>query len=81
MSINQSSHFRYGAFTISSLKIFDKVPVLETNISSYTKEVSFSTSLGESSIEIAFETNPNFYLDMFDTHLNLKLHFFSNQFV
>ena len=76
MSINQSNHFRYGAFTISSLKIFDKVPVLETNISFYTKEVFFSTSLDESSIEFAFETNLNLYLDMFETHLNLKLQFF-----
>ena len=39
MSVNQSSHFRYGAFTNSSLEIFDKVPVLETIMSSYTQEV------------------------------------------
>ena len=32
MSINQSIHFRYGAYTNSSLEIFDKVPVLETII-------------------------------------------------
>ena len=44
MSVNQSL-FRYGAFTNSSLEIFDKVPVLETIMSSYTQEVFPSTSL------------------------------------
>ena len=39
MSVNQS-RFRYGAFTNSSLKIFDNVPVLETSMSSYMQEVS-----------------------------------------
>ena len=38
MSVNQS-HLRYGAFTSSSLEIFDKVRVLETIMSSYTQEV------------------------------------------
>ena len=57
MSVNQSSHFRYGAFISSSLEIFDKVPVLETIMSSYTHEVFPSTSLDESSIEFEFETD------------------------
>ena len=39
MSLNQSSHFRYGAFTNSTMEIFDKAPVLETIISSYIQEV------------------------------------------
>ena len=66
MSINQSSHFRYGAFTNSLLEFFDKVPVSETIMSSYTQEVFPSNSLGESSIEFEFETDRNFYLDMRD---------------
>ena len=53
MSVNQSSHFRYGAFTNSSLEIFvKKVPVLETIMSSYTQEVFPSTSLDESSLKL-----------------------------
>ena len=79
MSVNQSSHFRYGAFTNSSLEIFDKVPVLETIISSYTKEIFPSTSLDESSIEFEFETDRNIYLDMRDTHLSLKLQLFEGR--
>ena len=50
MSVNQSSQFRYGALTNSSLEIFDKIPLLETIISSYTQEVFPSTSFDESSI-------------------------------
>ena len=73
MSIHQSSHFRYGVFTNSSLKIFDKIRVLEIIISSYTKEVVSGTSLDESSIEFEFETNRNLYLNMRDTHISLKL--------
>ena len=78
MSINQS-HFRYGVFTNSSLDIFDKVPVLETIILSYTYEVFPSVSLDESSIEFEFETEPNVYLDMRDTHLSLKLQLFKER--
>ena len=76
MSVNQSSRFWYGAFTISSLEIFDKVLVLETIISSYIQEVFPSTSLDESSIEFEFETDRNLCLDkplLSDTHLSLKL--------
>ena len=77
MSVNQSSHFRYGAFTNSSLEIFvKKVPVLETIMSSYTQEVFPSTSLDESSIEFEIETDRNLYLDMRDTHLSLKFQLF-----
>ena len=72
MSENQS-HFRYGAFTNSLFEIFDKVPVLETIMSSYTQEVFPSTSLDESSIEFEFETDRNLYWDIRDTHLSLKL--------
>ena len=74
MSVNQSSHFRYGAFTNSSWEIFDKIPVFrKKNISSYTQKVFPSTSLDESSIEFEFETHRNLYLDMSDTHVSLKL--------
>ena len=79
MRVNQSSHFWYGAFTNSSLEIFDKVPVLETVHSSYAQEVFSSTSLDESSIEIEFEADRYLYLDMRDTHLSLKLQLFKGR--
>ena len=66
------SHFRYGAFTNSSWEIFDKVPVLETIMSSYTQKIFPSTSLDESSIEFEIETDRNLYLDMRDTHQLFK---------
>ena len=79
MSVNRSSDFKYGAFTNSSLKIFDKVPVLETIISSYIQEVFPSTSLDESSIELEFEKDRNLFLNMHDTHLSLKLQLFKER--
>ena len=79
MSVNQCSHFRFGAFTKTSLGIFDKVPVLETISSSYTREKITSTSLDESSIEFVFEIDRNLYLDMRDTNLSLKLQFFKER--
>ena len=78
MSVNQS-HFRYGAFTNSSLETFDKVPVLETKMSSYTHEEFSSTSLDDSSIEFEFETDRNLYSDMRDTHLSFKLQLFKGR--
>ena len=38
---------------------FDKVPFLETIMSSYTQELFHSTSLDESSIEFEFEMDRN----------------------
>ena len=38
----------FGAFTNSFSEVFDKVPVLETIVSSYTQEIFTSTSLDES---------------------------------
>ena len=58
---------------------FDKVPVLETFISSYTQEVFPSTSTDENSIEFEFETDRNLYLDMRDTHISLKLQLFKGR--
>ena len=78
MTVNQS-HFWYGAFTKSLLEIFDKVPILETIMSSYTQEVLPSTSLDESIIEFEIETDRNLYLDMPDNHLSLKLQLFKGR--
>ena len=52
MSINQSNQFWHGAFTNSSLEIFDEVPVLETIISSCTQVLFPSIS---QNISICFE--------------------------
>ena len=78
MSIKQN-HFRYGAFTNSSLEIFDKVPNLKKILLSYTQEVFPSNSLDESSIEYEFETDRILYLNMRDTNLSVKLHLFKGR--
>ena len=70
MSLKQSN-FWYGAFINSSMENFDRVPVLETYLSSYTQEVFPSN--------FEFETDRNLYLDMRDTHLILKLRLFKGR--
>ena len=79
MSKNKSSLCQYGAFTNFSLEIFDKVPVLETIMSSYAQEVFPSTSLDESSFEFEFEKDRNLYLYMRDSHLSFKLQLFNER--
>ena len=66
-------------FGTELLQIFDKVPVLETILSSYIQEVFPNTSLDESSIEFQFKTDRNLYLDMRDTQLSLKLQLFKGR--
>ena len=73
MSVNQSCHFWYGAFTNSSVDIFGKNPVLESDMSSYIQEEFPNTSLDESGIEFEFETDRNLYLDVRENHLSVKL--------
>ena len=63
------------------MEVFDKVPVLETIISSYTQDVYSSTSLDENSIEFDFGTDHNLYLDMHDTQLSLKLQYFKGRLI
>ena len=79
MSVNQSSHFGYGAFTNFSSEIFDIVLVLETLISSHTQKNILSVFVGESSCEFDFETDRKIYLDRSDTHLSLKLELFKGR--
>ena len=67
------SNFRYGHFTNTCLKIFEKIPLLEPIESSHVQEVYPSTSLDESSIEFEFETDRIIYLDMREIHLQIKV--------
>ena len=64
------SKFRYGHFTNSCLKIFDKFFVLEPIESSHVQDVYPGISLDESSIDFEFETNRSIYLDMRDKTSN-----------
>ena len=79
LSISQSNHFWYRAFTNSSMESFDRVPVLEILIWSYTQEVFPGTFRDESSIEFQIETDRNLFSDLRDTHLSLKLQLFKGR--
>ena len=49
-----------------------KVPVVDDVLSSHGQEI-YSTSLGENCIEFEFQTDRNYYVDLRQTYLALKL--------
>ena len=70
-----SSNFRYRLFVAVFGKLAGKVPVVDYVSSSHEQEFSPTTSLDENCIEFEFQTDPNYYVDLRQTYLPLKLKF------
>ena len=68
-----SSNFRYQPFVAVSGNLGGKFPVVDDVLSSHEKEVYPTISLGENCIEFEFQTDRNFYVDLRQTYLALKL--------
>ena len=68
-----SSNFRYQPFVAVSENLGGKVPVVDAVLSSHEHEIYHTTSLDESCIEFEFQTDPNYYMDLRQTYLALKL--------
>ena len=68
-----SSNFRYQPFVAGSGKLGGKVPVVDDVLSSYEQEIDPITSLVENCIEFEFQTDLNYYVDLRQTYLALKL--------
>ena len=68
-----SSNFRYQPFVSASGNLGGKVPVVDNVLSSNEQESYPTTSLDESCIEVEFQTDRNFYVDLSQTYLALKL--------
>ena len=64
-----SSNFRYQPFVAVS----GKVPVVDDVLSSHEEEFYPITSLDENCIEFEFQTDRNYYIDLRQTYLVLKL--------
>ena len=69
MSIN----FRYQPSVAVSGNIGGKVPVVDDVLSSHEQKIYPTTSLDENCIEFEFQTDRNYYLDLRQTYLALKL--------
>ena len=68
-----SSNFRYQLFVAVSGNLGGKVPVLDNVLSSHEQEIYPTTSLDENCIEFEFQTDRNYYVDLRQTYLALKL--------
>ena len=68
-----SSNFRYQPFVAVSGNLEGKVPVVDDVLSSHEQEIYPTTSLDENCIEFEFQTDRNYYVDVKQTYLALKL--------
>ena len=68
-----SSNFWYQLFEAVSGNLGRKVPVVDDVLSSLEQEIYSATSLDENYIEFEFQTDRNFYVDLRQTYLALKL--------
>ena len=67
-----NNNFRYQPFVAVSGNLGGKVPIVDDVLSSHEQEIYPSTSLDENCIEFEFQTDRNYYVDLF---LALKLKF------
>ena len=68
-----SSNSRYQPFLAVSGNLGGKVPVVDDVFSSQEQEIYPTTSLDENCIEFEFQTDRNYYADLRQTCLALKL--------
>ena len=70
-----SSNFQYQPFVAVSGNLGGKVPVVDDVLSSHEQEIYPTTSIDENCIEIKFQTDRNYYVDLRQTYLALQLKF------
>ena len=68
-----SSNFRYQSLVAVSGNLGGKIPVFDDVLSSHEQETYPTTSLDENSIEFEFQTDRNYYVDLTQKYLALKL--------
>ena len=67
------SNFRYQTFVAVSGNLGGKVPEVDDVLSSHEQEIHPPTSLDENCIESEFQTDRNYFVDLRQTYLALKL--------
>ena len=68
-----SGNFRYQTFVAVSGSLGGKVPLVDNVLSSHEREIYPTTSLDENCIEFEFQTDRNYYVDLRQMYLALKL--------
>ena len=70
-----SSNFRYQSFVAVSGDLGGKIPVVDDVLLSHEQEIYPTATLDENCIEFEFQTDRNFYVELRQTYLALKLTF------
>ena len=70
-----NNNFRYQTFVAVSGSLGGKVPIVDDVLSSHEQESYPTTSLDENCIEFEFQTYRNYYVDLRQSFLALKLKF------
>ena len=70
-----NKNFRYQPFVAVSGNLGGKVPSVDDVLSSHEQEIYPTTSLDENCIEFEFQTDRNYYVDLRQSFLALKLKF------
>ena len=68
-----SSNFRYQLFVAVTGNLGGKVPVVDDVLSSLEQEINPTTSLDENFVELEFRTDRNYYVDLRQRYLALKV--------
>ena len=68
-----SSNFRYQPFVAVSVNLVMKVPVVDDVVLSYEQKIYRTTSLDENCMEIEFQMDRIYYVDLRQTYLALKV--------
>ena len=70
-----SNNFRYQPFVAVSGNVGGKLPIVDDVLSSHEQEIYPTISLDENCIEFEFQTDRNYYVDLRQSFLALKLKF------
>ena len=77
--MNSQNNFRYQPYVAVSGNLGGKVPVVDDVLSSHEQQIYPTTSLDENSIEFEFQTDRNYYVDLRQSHLALKIKLFKGR--
>ena len=70
-----NNNFRYQHFVAVSGNLGGKVPIVDDVLSAHEQEIYPTTSLDENCIELEIQTDRNYYVDLRQSFLALKLKF------
>ena len=71
--MTSQSNFRYQSYVAVSGNLCGKVPVLDDVLSSYEQQVYPTTSQDENRVEFEFQTDRNYYVDLRQFYLALRV--------